>query len=207
MSCCWRILIWTLAISVLFNIEVSVSGTGYIYRFRWNYFYYVRYFITATPVHSIIGISTHTVRNTANLFHVIIQCVRLSHRSGRQPQTYVKPEVAITVFELLMMGGVSPETCWAIKKQWNNKLYYTVASCWLFLWDLFHEIWHLCISTAVLHRIVYHWGWIFWRSLFLKVKYVLQETILYSTYIVFHIYYIPHMLYSTYIIFHIYLII
>jgi hypothetical protein len=35
----------------------------------------------------------------------------LSHRSGRQPKTYVKPEAAITVFELLMMGGVWPETC------------------------------------------------------------------------------------------------
>jgi len=34
------------------------------------------------------------------------------------------------------MGGVSPETCWAIKKHWNNKFYYTVASCWFFLWDL-----------------------------------------------------------------------
>jgi len=33
------------------------------------------------------------------------------HRSARQPKTYVKPEDAITVFELLMMGGVSPETC------------------------------------------------------------------------------------------------
>jgi hypothetical protein len=30
----------------------------------------------------------------------------LSHRSGLQPKTYVKPEAAITVFELLMMGGV-----------------------------------------------------------------------------------------------------
>jgi hypothetical protein len=38
--------------------------------------------------------------------------VKLSHRSGnRQPKTYVKPEAAITVLELLMMGGVSPETC------------------------------------------------------------------------------------------------
>jgi hypothetical protein len=36
---------------------------------------------------------------------------RFSHRSDRQPKTYVKPEAAITVFELLMMGGVSPETC------------------------------------------------------------------------------------------------
>jgi hypothetical protein len=36
----------------------------------------------------------------------------LSHRSGnRQPKTYVKPEAAITVFEPLMMSGVSPETC------------------------------------------------------------------------------------------------
>jgi hypothetical protein len=23
-----------------------------------------------------------------------------------------------------MMGEVTPETCWAIKKHWNNKLYY-----------------------------------------------------------------------------------
>jgi hypothetical protein len=37
-----------------------------------------------------------------------------------------------------MMGGVSPETCWAIKKHWNNKFYYTVASCWLFLWVLYY---------------------------------------------------------------------
>jgi len=34
-----------------------------------------------------------------------------------------------------MMGGVSPETCWAIKKHCNNKFYYTVASCWFFLWE------------------------------------------------------------------------
>jgi hypothetical protein len=36
----------------------------------------------------------------------------LSHRSGnRQPKTYVKPDAAITVFELLLMSGVSLETC------------------------------------------------------------------------------------------------
>jgi hypothetical protein len=34
---------------------------------------------------------------------------------------YVKPEAANTVFELLMMKDVSLETCWAIKKRWNNK--------------------------------------------------------------------------------------
>jgi hypothetical protein len=40
------------------------------------------------------------------------QRLPLSHRSdNRQPKTYVKPEAEITVFEILMMGGVSPETC------------------------------------------------------------------------------------------------
>jgi hypothetical protein len=34
----------------------------------------------------------------------------LSQDSCLQPQTYVKPEAAITVFELLMMSGVSLET-------------------------------------------------------------------------------------------------
>jgi hypothetical protein len=34
---------------------------------------------------------------------------------------YVKAEAAITVFELLMMGGVSLETCSAINKHWNTK--------------------------------------------------------------------------------------
>ena len=64
----------------------------------------------------------------------------LSHRSGnRPPQTYVKPEAAIRVFELLMMGNVSSETCWTIKKHWNNKFYFTVASYWFFLWVLYYD--------------------------------------------------------------------
>jgi hypothetical protein len=41
----------------------------------------------------------------------VFELLMLSHRSGRQPKTYVKQEAATTVFELLMMGGVSPETC------------------------------------------------------------------------------------------------
>jgi hypothetical protein len=43
---------------------------------------------------------------------VVVYHSTLRHRSGnRQPKTYVKPEAAVTVFELLMMRGVSPETC------------------------------------------------------------------------------------------------
>ena len=35
---------------------------------------------------------------------------------------------------LLMMGGVSPETCWASYKYGIIKFWYSVASCWIFLY-------------------------------------------------------------------------
>jgi hypothetical protein len=34
---------------------------------------------------------------------------------------------------------LSLETCWAIKEQWDNKLSYTVTSCWSFLKDLYND--------------------------------------------------------------------
>jgi hypothetical protein len=45
------------------------------------------------------------------LWHALKKRYILSHDSCRQPKTYVKPEAAITVFELLMMSGVSLENC------------------------------------------------------------------------------------------------
>ena len=36
--------------------------------------------------------------------------------------TKIKPEAATAVFELLMMGGKTPETCWAVNKRQDNKL-------------------------------------------------------------------------------------
>jgi hypothetical protein len=36
--------------------------------------------------------------------------------------TNVKPEAATAVIELLMMGGKTPETCWAVNKRQDNKL-------------------------------------------------------------------------------------
>jgi hypothetical protein len=84
----------------------------------------------------------------------------LSHRSGRQPKTYVKPEAAITVFEVLMTSGVSPETCWAIKKHLNNKFYYTVASYWFFLWDL-----HNSFKRSSCHVVFYRE---IWNNLFVR---------------------------------------
>jgi len=42
---------------------------------------------------------------------LVLQMFLVAGRCVRQPKTYVKSEAAITVFELLMMGGVSPKTC------------------------------------------------------------------------------------------------
>jgi hypothetical protein len=51
-------------------------------------------------------------------------------------------------FELLMISGVSPETYWAINKHGNNKFYYTVATCWFFLWETFRYIVICYIATT-----------------------------------------------------------
>jgi len=39
-----------------------------------------------------------------------------------------------------MMSRMPLEICWAFNKFWNNKFYYKVASCWLFL--LIHTTMH-----------------------------------------------------------------
>jgi hypothetical protein len=41
---------------------------------------------------------------------------------GYHHDTKVKPEAATALIELLMMGGKTPETCWAVNKRQNNKL-------------------------------------------------------------------------------------
>jgi hypothetical protein len=51
---------------------------------------------------------------------------------GRSPHTCVNQRLQIQL-ELLMMSGIPPETCWAFNERWNNKFYYKVPSCWLFL--------------------------------------------------------------------------
>jgi hypothetical protein len=50
----------------------------------------------------------------------------------RSPHAYVNQRLQIQL-ELMMMSGMPLETCWAFNERWNNKFYYKVASCWLFL--------------------------------------------------------------------------
>jgi hypothetical protein len=58
---------------------------------------------------------------------------------GRGQAQYVPDHVQCR-FSLLMMGGVSPETCWASYKYRIIKLWYIVASCWVFLCEEFCQI-------------------------------------------------------------------
>ena len=51
---------------------------------------------------------------------------------GQSPHAYVNQRLQIQL-ELLMMSGIPLETCSAFNERWNNKFYYKVASCWLFL--------------------------------------------------------------------------
>jgi len=51
---------------------------------------------------------------------------------GRSPHAYANQRLQIQL-ELLMISGMPLETCWAFNERWNNKFYYKVASCWLFL--------------------------------------------------------------------------
>jgi hypothetical protein len=61
---------------------------------------------------------------------------RLLSRLGGRGCTYS--------LDLLMISGIPLETCSAFNKFWNNKFYYKVASCWLFL--LIHTAMHGAIN-------------------------------------------------------------
>jgi len=124
------------------NVTQFILSGNCSTRFGW-------YHHPSSGAHTTISTESGTCHTVTATCHY--SGCRLNHCSGnRQPKTYVKPEAAITVFELLMMCGVSPETCWAIKKHWNNKFYYMVASCWFFLWDLKNYICVLVLVTLMM---------------------------------------------------------
>jgi len=55
-------------------------------------------------------------------------------------------------FRLLMMGGVSSETCWASYKYGIIKFWYIVASCWIFLYEL-------CYDARTHEHQQFFWEW------------------------------------------------
>jgi hypothetical protein len=64
--------------------------------------------------------SSHSVQNSRAVFVVGLARPRTLHKYHHD--TKVKPEAATAVTELLMMGGKTPKTCWAVHKHQDNKL-------------------------------------------------------------------------------------
>jgi hypothetical protein len=70
---------------------------------------------------------------------VVTGCSQVRLDYSRSLHAYANQRLQIQL-ELLMMSGMPLETCWAFNERWNNKFYYNVASCWLFL--LIHTTMH-----------------------------------------------------------------
>jgi hypothetical protein len=70
---------------------------------------------------------------------------------GRSPHVYVNQRLQIQL-ELLIMSGVPLGTCWAYNETWNNKFYYKVVSCWLFLLSV-HAMCVLIFSAVLFWNI------------------------------------------------------
>jgi hypothetical protein len=65
-----------------------------------------------------------------------------AQRAWQRPPTtrpLRKTRVCQCSFRLLIMGGVSREVCWASYKYWIIKLWYIVASCWIFLYEFYYD--------------------------------------------------------------------
>jgi hypothetical protein len=84
----------------------------------------------ALTVFAASGLHTHVVTGRSQLWVETEFPLRLDY--GRSPRAYVDQRLQIEL-ELLMISGVPLETCSAFNKRWNNKFYYKVAYCWLFL--------------------------------------------------------------------------
>ena len=83
----------------------------------------------ALTIFAASDLHTHVVTGCSQVW-VGVFPLRLDY--GRSPHAYVNQRLQIQL-ELLMMSGVPLQTCWAFNERWNNKFYYKVASCWLFL--------------------------------------------------------------------------
>jgi len=59
-------------------------------------------------------------------------------------------------FRLLMMGDVSPETCWASYKCGIINYWYIVASCWIFLYEFYKTKlpWNYRLSDQVQYSVL-----------------------------------------------------
>jgi len=87
---------------------------------------------------SLIIRSVLTVITASGFIHVCrrlltAMCLTTSTIYSTRPTTFYvwKTRGCQCSFRLLMMGGVSPETCWVSYKYGTIKFWYIVACCWI----------------------------------------------------------------------------
>jgi hypothetical protein len=84
----------------------------------------------ALTLFAVSGLHTHVVIDRSQVWVGTEFPLRLDY--CWLPHAFVNQRLQIQL-ELLMMIGMLLETCWASNERWNNKFYYKVAACWLFL--------------------------------------------------------------------------
>jgi hypothetical protein len=107
-----------------------------MYHFIIPYLYEAQHISGDTPP-IIRSLKLHWQPLVFHTWKVVGHCQ--AHCTWQRPTTFHvwKTRGCQCSFRLLMMGGVSPEICWALYNYGIIKCWYIVASCWIFLYELF----------------------------------------------------------------------
>ena len=122
----------------LVNTNSPISAQGYLYHLM---------FVDPCIIVQFIKKNPTRCNNVSDFYYSIF--IWSSTCFGRHTAYHQEPKTALAAsgwwktrgcqcsFRLLMMGRVSPETCWASYKYGIIKFWYIVASCWIFLYEVF----------------------------------------------------------------------
>jgi hypothetical protein len=101
----------------------------------------------APNIFAASGLHTHVVTGHSQVWVGTVWASSHSDLTTAGHHMLVNQKLQIQL-ERLMMSGIPLETCWAFNERWNNKFYYKVASCCLFL--LSHTTIHGSMNIKVL---------------------------------------------------------
>jgi hypothetical protein len=113
---------WPFSTGVLHLIQINHQPDATIFQFITLMFVYSSTCFGRFPAHH------EELNDCSGSLWFYLRIVVISRPARPRTQhdyphdTKVTPEAATAVIELLMMGGKTPDTCWAVNKRQNNKL-------------------------------------------------------------------------------------
>jgi len=81
----------------------------------------------------------------------VVELARPRTQHDCHHDTKVKPEATTAVIELLIVGGKTPETCWAVNKRQDNKL----ENCCIWLVIYFNLRWCTDLQTLIKKKYIF----------------------------------------------------